>query len=311
MPMTLGMVVSSFFSGQLVSRIGKYKIVLLAGAATLFVGYLLMQGLTADTTRIQVTWRMIILGIGLGPALPLYTLAVQNSVNPREIGAATSSSQFFRSVGSTIGVAVFGTVLVSVLAAQLPKYMPPGVEDAKMAGLRFSMGALESGNIESVGDKIRARMGTTYDKIEAALARNDSGALKSLLDDPFLPNPYKTDIQARAASTSKAPTVPIDPRTRMLLANIRTSMENLAVALTDQIGTALRKAFTEAVRRVYFWGLFVIASGLILTLFLPEIALRNTPGNVDVVRGEAMGPAPNNVPPQGKTAGVSTAVPER
>ena len=67
---------------------------------------------------------MIILGIGLGPALPIYTLAVQNSVNPREIGAATSSSQFFRQIGSTIGVAVFGTILATALSTQLPKYMP-------------------------------------------------------------------------------------------------------------------------------------------------------------------------------------------
>ena len=47
-------------------------------------------------------------------------------MNPREIGAATSSSQFFRQIGATIGVAVFGTILATVLAAQLPKYMPAG-----------------------------------------------------------------------------------------------------------------------------------------------------------------------------------------
>ena len=124
MPMTIGMVISSFVSGQLVSRVGKYKIFLLAGGIVLFAGYLLMQGLTVETTRLQVTWRMIILGIGLGPALPLYTLAVQNSVNPREIGAATSSSQFFRQVGAVVGVAVFGTILATILSSQLPKYMP-------------------------------------------------------------------------------------------------------------------------------------------------------------------------------------------
>src|SRR5208337_2611601 len=145
MPMTIGMVISSFVSGQLVSRVGKYKILLLAGGVILFVGYLLMQGLTVETTRIQVTWRMIILGIGMGPALPLYTLAVQNSVNPREIGAATSSGQFFRQVGATIGVAVFGTILATVLSAQLPKYMPAGMQKSGMAGMSFSMGQLESG----------------------------------------------------------------------------------------------------------------------------------------------------------------------
>ena len=141
MPMTIGMVISSFISGQIVSRVGKYRIFLLAGAVILFVGYLLMQGLTVETTRLQVTWRMIILGIGLGPALPLYTLAVQNSVNPREIGAATSSSQFFRQIGAVIGVAVFGTILASVLSSQLPKYMPAELQKGRRAGHELLHGA--------------------------------------------------------------------------------------------------------------------------------------------------------------------------
>jgi MFS family permease len=300
MPMTIGMVVSSFVSGQLVSRIGKYKILLLAGAVTLFVGYFLMQGLTVETTRLQVTWRMIILGIGLGPALPIYTLAVQNSVNPREIGAATSSSQFFRQVGATIGVAVFGTILATVLSAQLPKYMPSGMQKAGVTGIDFSMGQLESGNIESVGDQIKAQMRATYGRIEAVMTRNDQAALKSLLDDPLLPAAYKTALQARAASTPTAPAAAQDdPRTQTILATIRTSLDTMAATLTTQVGTALKKAFTEAVLRVYFWGLFVIAAGFIFTLFLPEIALRKTHGPVHAAPREGMAPSPGSAPVSG------------
>ncbi|MGA2380181.1 MAG: MDR family MFS transporter [Spirochaetia bacterium] len=311
MPMTLGVVISSFVSGQLVSRIGKYKIVLLAGAALLFVGYFLMQGLTVETTRIQVTWRMIILGIGLGSALPLYTLAVQNSVNPREIGAATSSSQFFRSVGSTIGVAVFGTILATVLSAQLPKYMPSGIRNAGMAGMSFSMGQLESGNIESVGDRIKAQMGATYDRIEAFMTRSDPAALKSLLEDPLLPATYKAALQARAASVSQAPAAPPDdPRTAATLATIKTSLDSMAAALTTQVGAALKKAFTEAVLRVYFWGLFVVAAGFIFTLFLPEIALRKTHGHVHAPQDEGAAPSPGIAPIAGKVPEAVSAVSE-
>jgi EmrB/QacA subfamily drug resistance transporter len=302
MPMTLGMVVSSFVSGQLVSRIGKYKIVLLTGAAILFVGYFLMQGLTVETTRLQVTWRMIIVGIGLGPALPLYTLAVQNAVNPREIGAATSSSQFFRQVGATIGVAVFGTILATVLSVQLPKYMPSGMQNAGMAGMSFSVGQLESGNIETVGGQIKARMRGTYDRIEAVMTRNDQAALKRLLDDPLLPGTYKAILQARTASASQASaTTADDPRTGAVLATIRTSLDSLAVSLTAQVGAALKKAFTEAVLRVYFWGLFVIAAGFIFTLFLPELALRKTHGPVNAASVAA--------PPSGRPS-MSGEVPE-
>ena len=296
MPMTLGMVVSSFLSGQIVSRIGRYKIVLLLGGVILFIGYFLMQGLTVETTRLQVTWRMIILGIGLGPALPLYTLAVQNSVNPHEIGVATASSQFFRQVGATIGVAVFGTILATVLAVQLPKYMPAGMQNAEMAGVNFSMGQLESGNVESVGEQIKAKMRGTYERIEAVMTRNDPAALKSLLEDPLLPDTYKATLQARAAVGSAAPALD-GAKTAQILASIRTSLDAAAVTLTTQVGSALKKAFTKAVLRVYFWGLFVIAAGFIFTLFLPEIALRRTHGPAGAAGGEGGALPPGGGPP--------------
>ncbi len=298
MPMTIGMVISSFVSGQLVSRIGKYKLFLLAGAAILFVGYLLMQGLTPDTTRWQVSWRMVILGIGLGPALPIYTLAIQNAVHPREIGAATSSSQFFRQVGAVIGVAVFGTVLASVLSTQLPKYMPAGMQGAGMASMNLSMGQLESGNFQPVGDQIRARMQGTYQKIEAVLTRGDTAARDALLADPMLPPQYKEALQA--------PPIPAGPgsdeRVKGILASIKSSLDQAAASLAGQVQAALRKAFTDAVLRVYFWGLFVIAVGFVFTLFLPELALRKTHGHA---------PAGEGAPPAGEPARPVPAASEK
>jgi EmrB/QacA subfamily drug resistance transporter len=313
MPMTFGMVVSSFVSGQLVSRIGKYKIVLLVGAAILFVGYFLMQGLTVETTRLQVTWRMIILGIGLGPALPIFTLVVQNAVNPREIGAATSSSQFFRQVGATIGVAVFGTILATVLAAQLPKYMPAGMQTAGMASeMNISMGQLESGNIDVVGDQIRARMRATYDRIEAVMTRGDQAALKSLMDDPLLPDAYKASLQAQVSSKPASAAGAQDgARTQAILATIRASLDERAVTLTAQVGAALKKSFTDAILRVYFWGLFVIAAGFIFTLFLPEIALRRTHGPASAPAGTGGVPSPDGADDPGRVAGAAPAATEK
>lgn len=300
MPMTIGMVISSFISGQLVSRVGKYKIFLLAGAVVLFAGYLLMQGLTVETTRLQVTWRMIILGIGLGPALPLYTLAVQNSVNPREIGAATSSSQFFRQVGAVVGVAVFGTILATILSSRLPQYMPAELQKSGVQSMSFSMGQLESGNISVVGDRIKGQLRGTYDKIEAVMTRGDQAAAQSLLADPLLPDNYKAILTARVGTgagggagsgTAAAPGPAID--VTAVLATIRTSLDNLAVTLTAQVNLALKKAFTEAVLRVYFWGLFAVAAGFIFTLFLPELALRKTHAPAGApAGGGAPGPAP-------------------
>ena len=287
MPMTIGMVISSFVSGQLVSRIGRYKIFLLAGAVVLFVGYLLMQGLSTDTTRWQVSWRMVILGIGLGPALPIYTLAIQNSVNAREIGAATSSSQFFRQVGAVIGVAVFGTILATVLSTQLPKYMPAGVQGAGAAAV--SMGQLESGNFQPVGDQIRGRMQAAYGKIEAVMLRGDESARQSLLADPMVPDTYKAALQAPASP----PAPGSEERVKGMLASIKVSMDRAADAIATQVQSALKKAFTQAVLRIYFWGLFVVAAGFIVTLFLPELALRKTHGHAPAGEGAMPPGAPD------------------
>ena len=85
---------------------------------------------------------------------------------------------------------------------------------------------------------------------------------------------------------------------------------NDQAALTAKVGMALKKAFTEAVRRVYFWGLFVIASGFIFTLFLPEIALRKTHGHVRAGTGEGVAPAPGSAPVPGVTPEAAAAVSE-
>jgi EmrB/QacA subfamily drug resistance transporter len=358
MPLTLGLVVSSFVAGQLVSRTGKYKALLLIGTAIVFVGYVLMLKLGVTTTRWDVTWRMIVLGIGIGPALPIYTLAVQNAVNPREVGAATSSSQFFRQIGSTVGVAVFGTILASVLATQLPKYMPEELRGSGAGKMSISMGQLESGNISSVGDQIKAGLQATYGKIEAVLTKNDTAALASLMADPKLPAEMKSMLsnggiegQVRAGLDAEYKGIAAalesgrpaglaallaDPKlppplkdqigkfpvavlanpaavkgvlttirknmdaeepalaqqaTQAALTQIKATFDAQAVTLTAAVSAALKKAFTEAIDRVYFWGMFVIILGFVVTLFLPELTLRKTSGTEAMAAGEG-GAAP-------------------
>jgi EmrB/QacA subfamily drug resistance transporter len=270
MPMTLGMVVSSFVSGQISSRLGRYKVVLLAGAALMIVGYVTMLGLNVTMTRWEVTWRMILLGVGLGPALPLFTLAIQNAVDPREIGAATSSSQFFRQIGSTIGVAVFGTLMATTLAAELPRALPAELRQAGLGKMSFSMGQLQSGNVSAVGDQIQAGMDDVYGKVELALTRDDAAATASLLSNPLVPEQFKGMLQSRQAGPlSAADSAPI-------LARVRTALDAQAASITTQVTSALKQAFTTAVRRVYLLGLCILAAGFLVTLFLPELALRKS-----------------------------------
>jgi EmrB/QacA subfamily drug resistance transporter len=117
LPLMVGLIGSAAGSGFLVTKTGRYKPFLLGGTALMILGAVLLSAVTPQTTTLDVAWRVLVLGIGLGPIQSLFSLAVQNAVKPAQIGVATSASQFFRQIGATIGVAVFGTVLTQQLAA--------------------------------------------------------------------------------------------------------------------------------------------------------------------------------------------------
>ena len=121
LPMMFGLILSSTVSGRLVSRIGRYKPMMLFGSVMMLLGVFLMTRLTPETTAGGVAWRVFILGLGLGPSQGLFALAVQNAVPMERLGVATSSSQFFRQIGSTVGVALFGAVMTQALAAEVAK----------------------------------------------------------------------------------------------------------------------------------------------------------------------------------------------
>jgi len=124
LPLMIGLIVSSSLAGRMVSRTGVYKPFILSGMALTFTGILLLSRMDASTSHVDLSLRMLVLGIGLGPGQSLFNLAVQNAV-PREVlGVATSSSQFFRQIGSTIGVALFGTALTNRLSSGLAQVMP-------------------------------------------------------------------------------------------------------------------------------------------------------------------------------------------
>lgn len=116
LPLMLGLILTATLSGRLVSRTGRYKPFMLGGGATLLLAILLLTQLGPRTGPLDISWRVFLLGMGLGPAQSLFSLAVQNAVPMDRIGVATSSAQFFRQIGATVGTAVFGAVLIAALA---------------------------------------------------------------------------------------------------------------------------------------------------------------------------------------------------
>jgi hypothetical protein len=111
--MILGLMISSIASGQIIARTGRYRMFPIMGTAFMASGFLLFTFITADKPVWFIMIGMLLVGLGLGQMMQTLTLAGQNSVGPRDIGVATSSSTFFRQIGGTLGVAVIFSVLFS------------------------------------------------------------------------------------------------------------------------------------------------------------------------------------------------------
>ena len=111
MPMTLSMVIASAIGGQFITKTGKYKAFALVGLLVMASGMVSMSFMDTSTTNTIAVMNMIIVGVGLGIAFPIFTLTVQNAVEQKFLGVATASSQLFRQIGGTVGVAIMGTIM--------------------------------------------------------------------------------------------------------------------------------------------------------------------------------------------------------
>lgn len=119
LPMIAGLMTTSITSGQIISRTGRYKIFMQIGIVVATVMVALLTTLTPESSYVYEAVLMVILGGGLGVVMPVMTLAVQNEFEQHDLGIATSSSQLFRSLGSTIGIAIFGAMLTAGLTSGL------------------------------------------------------------------------------------------------------------------------------------------------------------------------------------------------
>ena len=125
LPLMAGVLTSSIGSGRLISRSGRYRVFPILGTALCTVGMLLFSRLDADSSLTESSLYMAVLGFGLGMTMQIPILAIQNSVERRYLGIATSVANFFRSMGGSFGVAIFGAVLSNRLAHYLPLLLPP------------------------------------------------------------------------------------------------------------------------------------------------------------------------------------------
>jgi hypothetical protein len=119
MPMMGGMLATSILSGQLISRTGRYKHFPIIGLAVISVGLVLISRLTPDASAFHSSGLMLVLGLGLGCVMQVLVIAVQNAVDYKDLGVATSGATLFRMIGGSLGTAILGAVFSGRLAARI------------------------------------------------------------------------------------------------------------------------------------------------------------------------------------------------
>ncbi|MFJ6851971.1 DHA2 family efflux MFS transporter permease subunit [Streptomyces sp. NPDC091271] len=147
LPMVLGLLITSTGSGQIVSRTGRWKVFPIAGTALTVVGLLLLHTLSENSSTWTMSLCFFVFGAGLGLVMQVLVLIVQNSVGYEDLGVATSGATFFRSIGASFGVAVFGTIFTNRLSGKLEealsgRSLPPGVDAGALAADPRAIGRL-------------------------------------------------------------------------------------------------------------------------------------------------------------------------
>jgi EmrB/QacA subfamily drug resistance transporter len=159
-PLMIGVTVASIVIGRLTTRTGRYRVYPIVGLGVASIGIALLSRLGTDTPQTYTSASMLVLGIGMGMAMPTISLAVQNSVDWRDLGIATSLVTFFRSLGGAVGLAAFGAIFTSTLTQELPERLPPGttVDTDRLLNSPREIQALEpalrDGVVASVADAV-------------------------------------------------------------------------------------------------------------------------------------------------------------
>lgn len=287
-PLTLSLVLGSIISSQIVQRTGRYKLIIITGMVVIVAALWWLTTLRIDTGLWMVRLRMVALGLGLGPALPMLNLAMQNAVPREDVGAATASRQFFQQIGQVVGSAVFGAVLTVTLtttlttnlapiSAQLPPEMAARLDPAALRNGAAAGGEGASGGAADPSAQITTAIGERFDAqrdlLTRALRDADPAAITALTADPRTPAQLKELLP-------QVGTMPPAAREKLLTGALAAldEAERTAVAEGERIGgeihAAVQHAFTDSITSIYRYAIVLAIIGLLLALFLPELPLR-------------------------------------
>ncbi len=287
-PLMLSFVVGSIVATQLVSKTGRYKPFILFGFAMMLIGFYSMTQLDVTSSTEDVVWRMLLLGIGLGPTIPLLNLAMQNAIPFAYMGTAVANRQFFQQLGQAVGAAVFGVILTTTLTTQITIQTSPIVNalptEYRQQVQAFDLKEAAAGSSDgmTLQDTLLASVNTDFDNIatqlNAAVLQKDPTAVTALVANPALPAELKERIQSEQIDPATLPTIlaGIEAGRAPAIAN--------AVGLSNDIGQAIKQAFTNSITQIYRDAIWLVVISFLLVLFgLPEVPLRKTNRDAPVI----------------------------
>lgn len=198
-PMMLGMVTSSLVTGQIITRIDRYRLVGTVGILVMMSGLWLLSRVRVGTPEIEVVRDLVLVGAGLGVTFPLYINATQSAVARQYLGVVSSQIQFWRNIGGTIGVSILGAVLSHQLPIRITENvaalgLPPQALAAIPTG-GSPQAIFDAGRIAATREALSPQLQPVFDQIQVAIR----GALAFTISDVFV---YATAIVAIAAVAS-------------------------------------------------------------------------------------------------------------
>lgn len=230
LPMVAGIMTSSIVSGQIIARTGRYKIFMQVGFLAATAAMIALTFLSPEMSYGYEAFVMVILGLGMGVAMPVLNLAIQNEVEQKDLGVATSSSQLFRSLGSVVGTAVFGAMLTAGILTQVPAMK----ETAYIKTLASSPVVEKMGAIDDPNTLLTLNMPDVKKEITA-------GAEKQFAQ---LPAPY--DQQAKEAFTESQ-----DEFASIVTHAFSDSLQRIFIVAASLVGMAAVLVFTLKEKRLH------------------------------------------------------------
>ncbi|WP_129672716.1 MDR family MFS transporter [Candidatus Chloroploca sp. Khr17] len=287
-PLTLSLVFGSIVSSQIVQRTGRYKLIIIVGMAIIVAALWWLTTLSPETSIWMVRLRMIVLGLGLGPALPMLNLAMQNAVPREDVGAATASRQFFQQIGQVVGSAAFGAALTASLTASLATSLAPiqAQLPPEMAA-QFDPNALRNGGAGGgegaageaadpaarIEAAISERFAAQRDLLTQALRDAEPTAIAALVESPETPVQLK-ELLGTVASMPASAREQALARILALLDDTEAQAQAQGAELGTEINRAVKVSFTDSITAIYRYAIGLALVALLLAFFLPELPLR-------------------------------------